>query len=75
MTFSIKAAGTRDECIQQLNDEVHHRLAGSAQIVRGVLLAFMADAPQTQAVRYEINAYGNSDQDMNPALSISLQPV
>ena len=43
MSFSIAAKGTRDECLNSLNGEIHHRLTGEGQIVRGMLLGFMAD--------------------------------
>jgi hypothetical protein len=71
MSFSIKVQGTRDECLDQLNAEVHHRLSGEGQIVRGMLLGFMVDAPSW--IRYEIGAYGHHAAGAGvPSLSISL---
>jgi len=77
MSFSIKAAGTREECLRQLNDEVHHRLSGDGQIARGMLLAYVADAPSVWGdetpIIYEIGGYGHHDASTAgvPSLSIS----
>jgi hypothetical protein len=78
MSFSMKAAGSREECLRQLNDEVHHRLSGDGQIARGVLLAYLSDAPSVWGdetpILYEIAAYGHHDASTAgvPSLSISL---
>jgi hypothetical protein len=77
MSFSIKAEGTRDECLDQLNDAIHHRLTGDGQIIRGTLLGFMVDAPAAwgddMPIKYEIGAFGHHDAGAGvPSLSISL---
>jgi hypothetical protein len=77
MSFSIKAAGTRTQCLDQLNAEVHHRLSGDGQIVRGMLLGFIADAPEVwgdeSPIMYEITAYGHHADGIGvPSLSVSL---
>jgi len=77
MSFSISVKGTRDECLNQLNGEIHHRLTGDGQIVRGTLLGFMVDAPAVWGddtpIKYEISAYGHHDTGAGvPSLSVSL---
>jgi hypothetical protein len=80
MSFTVKAAGTREECLDQLNGDVHQRLSGDGQIVRGLLLAFVADAPSVWGdetpIKYDISAYGHHADDAStagvPSLSISL---
>jgi hypothetical protein len=77
MSFSIAVKGTRDECLDQLNAEVHHRLTGDGQIVRGMLLGFMVDAPAVWGdeswIQYDIGAYGHHDAGAGvPSLSVSL---
>jgi hypothetical protein len=77
MSFNIAAKGTRGECLAELNSEVHHRSTGDGQIVRGMLLAFMSDAPELwgdgTAILYDVVAYGHHQEGSSiPSLSISL---
>jgi hypothetical protein len=80
MSFNIAAKGTRKECLAELNSEVHHRLSGDGQIVRGMLLGFLADAPEHWAdnteVRYEVQAYGHHQEGSGvPSLTVNLAPL
>jgi hypothetical protein len=78
MSFSVNAAGTREQVKEQLNSSAHHHLSAEGHIIRGVLLAYMDGAASTSAdgreLRYEITAYGHrSDQPGTvPSLSLSL---
>lgn len=73
MSFSFAAEGTRGECIQQLDAINSHGHSADGQFARGLVLAFLADAP-TSEVRYKISAYGHRDPggDSIPSLQISL---
>jgi hypothetical protein len=74
MSFSFAARGNRAECIEQLNSVNQHGHSADGQFARGLLLAFMADAPQVPAVHYEITAYGHRDPSAAgiPSLNIVL---
>lgn len=78
MSFSITAKGSKPEVIRQLNAEVHHGLSGDGQMIRGALLAFVADAPEVWGddtpIIYGITAYGHHQEGSGvPSLSVSLE--
>lgn len=74
MSFSFAARGTRAECTDQLNAISQHGHSSDGQFARGLVLAFLADAPPGSGILYEITAYGHRDpagQDI-PSLNIVL---
>lgn len=74
MSFSFSAEGSRTQCIDKLNVVTVHAQSADGQYARGLVLAFLADAPESAAVTYKISAYGHRDPGgaSYPSLSISL---
>jgi hypothetical protein len=81
MSFSFGAEGTREECIKSLNSSSHHELTADGQIARGLVLAFLADAPASastlEPIRYDISAHGHRDPHRGhaPSLSVHLEAI
>lgn len=80
MSFSIRAAGSREKVITSLNESVHHRISGEGQIMRGVLLAYMTDVPEEfpdgTPIRYDLTAYGHYQGHSSvPSLYLELKAV
>lgn len=81
MSFNFAVKGTREECIQELNNSSHHELSADAQVARGLVLAFLVDAPASAStltpVRYEIAGNGHRDPHRSgpPYLTLSMRVV
>lgn len=75
MSFSFQAAGSREECIESLNGPANKHATADGQIVRGVVMAWMADAPDTwnddTPIRYTISAYGHHGTG-TPSLTLAI---
>lgn len=77
MSFSFQARGTREECIKSLNSSSHHELSADGQVARGLVLAFLADAPASGSMlepfTYEITGYGHHDPHRGSAPSLDMR--
>jgi hypothetical protein len=77
MTFSFGAQGTREECIKSLNSVALEELSADGQVARGLVLAFMSDAPASASSltphRYQIQAGGHRDPHRGGPPSLFLQ--